>query len=165
MERWQGKLLALCGCFILPFCCTILPHKLSGYVAKKGDVGKRVLGYLMCFGGGIFFGTYLLHMGPEVRKLLKDALLDPYKIEYPLVDLFVGCGFLLVLFAEKFVLRWNKGRTERRAERKRLEAERFQFNSICYFYLPWGVWHSMEWRIMLKLNKRWKVILTYVNTK
>ena len=118
MERWQAKLLALIGSFVLPLIVTMLPYKVSGYVSKKGKKGKLVLSYLMCFGGGIFFGTYLLHMGPEVHLLLNTALLIPYGIHYPLTDLFVGIGFFLVIFSEKFVLKWNKKRTRSRSIRE-----------------------------------------------
>ncbi len=55
-------------------------------------------------------------MGPEVRRLLKHSLRDPYHIDYPLEDLCVGVGFLLVLLAEKLVLRWNKRRLERKRQ-------------------------------------------------
>jgi len=39
-----------------------------GWIERQGDRGKRILCLLMCFGGGIFLATYLLHMGPEVRQ-------------------------------------------------------------------------------------------------
>lgn len=121
MERWQAKLVALLGSFVLPLLATLLPYKLSDYVAKKGDVGKRVLSCLMCFGGGIFFGTYLLHMAPEVQLLLKNALVDPYNIQYPVQNLLTGLGFFLVLFTEKLVLKWNKRRIGRKQHRSVLE--------------------------------------------
>jgi len=111
MPRWAVKLFALFGTFLLPLLCTLLPYKVSGYIARKGATGKRLLSYLMCLGGGIFFGTYLLHMGPEVQTILKHSLLDPYGITYPVAELMVGVGFFVVLFAEKLVLRWNKRRT------------------------------------------------------
>lgn len=117
MERWVSKCLALLGTFILPLICTLLPYKVSDYISRKGDSGKHMLSYLMCLGGGIFFGTYLLHMGPEVRKILNDALMVPYHIDYPLPDLFVGVGFFIVLFSEKIVLRWNKRRMEKKRRR------------------------------------------------
>ena len=117
MERWAAKILALFGTFFLPLICTVLPYKVSGCIAKRGEAGKTILSCLMCFGGGIFFGTYLLHMGPEVRKILDDSLMKPYNITYPVPDLIVGIGFFIVLFAEKVVLRWNKGRMERKRER------------------------------------------------
>jgi ZIP Zinc transporter len=120
MERWVAKVLALVGTFVLPCLCTVLPYKVSGYIASKGAVGKRTLSYLMCLGGGIFFGTYLLHMGPEVQSILKRSLLDPYHITYPVAELIAGIGFFIVLFAEKLVLRWNKKRVshKRRTLRK-----------------------------------------------
>jgi len=110
MPRWVVKLFALVGTFLLPFVCTLLPYKVSGSIARRGASGKRILSYLMCFGGGIFFGTYLLHMGPEVQTILKESLLDPNGITYPVAELIVGVGFFIVLFAEKLVLRWNKRR-------------------------------------------------------
>lgn len=117
MERWQAKLMALLGSFVLPLLATLLPYKLSDYVAKKGDAGKRVLSCLMCFGGGIFFGTYLLHMAPEVQLLLQNALVEPYNVQYPVQNLLTGLGFFLVLFSEKLVLKWNKQRLSRRQHR------------------------------------------------
>ena len=117
MPRWVVKLFALVGTFLLPLVCTLLPYKVSGYITRKGASGKQLLSYLMCLGGGIFFGTYLLHMGPEVQTILKDSLLDPYGITYPVAELIVGVGFFIALFGEKIVLRWNK----RRIRQKRSE--------------------------------------------
>jgi hypothetical protein len=117
MERWTAKLLALIGTFVLPFLCTVLPYKVSGYITRKGATGKRTLSYLMCLGGGIFFGTYLLHMGPEVQTILRRSLLEPNNITYPLAELIVGIGFFIVLFAEKIVLRWNEKRISRKRRR------------------------------------------------
>jgi len=45
------------------YCATM-----AGWIEQQGDRGKRILCLLMCFGGGIFLATYLLHMGPEVRQ-------------------------------------------------------------------------------------------------
>lgn len=117
MERWVAKFLALIGTFVLPLVCTLLPYKVSDWLTRRNNGGKHLLSYLMCFGGGIFFGTYLLHMGPEVRKIFNDALLVPYHIDYPLADLFVGVGFFVVLFSEKVVLRWNKRRMARKRQK------------------------------------------------
>ena len=119
MPRWVVKLLVLVGTFLLPLICTLLPYKVSGYISRRGASGKRMLSYLMCLGGGVFFGTYLLHMGPEVQTILKESLLDPYGITYPVAELMVGVGFFIVLFAEKIVLRWNKKRIHRKRKESR----------------------------------------------
>ncbi|ESO04606.1 hypothetical protein HELRODRAFT_191647 [Helobdella robusta] len=116
MERWVIKVFTLMGTFLLPLFSTLLPYRLSHCIDQRGQAGKRILSYLMCFGGGIFFGTYLLHMGPEVRMLLHESLLKPYNIDYPLSDLFTGIGFFVVLFAEKIVLRCNKKRLEHKRQ-------------------------------------------------
>jgi len=112
-----AKLLALIGTFVLPFLCTVLPNKVSGFITKKGDAGKRALSCLMCFGGGIFFGTYLLHMGPEVTLIINRSLVEPYGWSYPVAELFVGIGFFIVLFSEKIVLRWNKKRIRQKRKK------------------------------------------------
>jgi len=123
MSRWLVKLFALLGTFLLPLICTLMPYKVSGYIAKRGASGKQLLSYLMCFGGGIFFGTYLLHMGPEVQTILKDSLLDPYGITYPVAELIVGVGFFIVLFVEKVVLRCNKRRMRLKSRRAATSSE------------------------------------------
>jgi len=125
MRRWVVKLFALFGTFLLPLICTLLPYKVSDYITRRGASGKRLLSYLMCLGGGIFFGTYLLHMGPEVQTILRESLLDPNGITYPVAELIVGIGFFIVLFGEKLVLRWNK----RRMRRKRRDSCRREMAS------------------------------------
>ncbi|ELT87100.1 hypothetical protein CAPTEDRAFT_220160 [Capitella teleta] len=110
MERWEAKIVALFVILIVPGFCTLIPYKVSDYVAKKGALGVKVLSCLMCFGGGVFFATYILHMGPEVRTILDAALVQPYHITYPIADLIMAAGFFLVFFAEKITLKLNKRR-------------------------------------------------------
>ena len=66
MERWLAKLIGLILTFLLPFIFTVIPHHMIACIDRHGNRGRRVLSLLMCFGGGIFLATYLLHMGPEV---------------------------------------------------------------------------------------------------
>jgi len=68
MHRWLAKLIGLILTFLFPFIFTLIPHHMTGWIERQGDRGKRILCLLMCFGGGIFLATYLLHMGPEVRQ-------------------------------------------------------------------------------------------------
>ncbi len=108
MERWTAKVLAIIGIFILPLICTLLPIKVHDFFIKKGRKGEKLLSWMMCFGGGVFFATYILHMGPEVRLILNDALIKPYGITYPLPELIISMGFFLVLFIEKLTLKLQK---------------------------------------------------------
>ena len=80
----------------------------------------KVMGYLMCFGGGVFLGTFLLHMLPEVTDILQTSLIQPHNIKYNLAELLVGIGFFMILFVEEFVKVCRKIRTKRSAKRKSL---------------------------------------------
>lgn len=113
METWVAKVITIVITFIIPFVFTMIPCAVHGFIAKQGKTGERAIGYLMCFGGGIFFGTFLLHMGPEVRLILETFLLGPNEIIYPVTDLVIGAGFFFVLLLEKIVMRINKRRTEK----------------------------------------------------
>lgn len=117
MERWEAKIIALLLIFALPLVFTLLPYKLSGYFCKKGEKGKKILSCLMCFGGGVFFATYMLHLGPEVRGMLHMSLMVPYNIHYPIPDLSIAVGFFLVLYLEKFAVRYNTNRQKRKKQR------------------------------------------------
>jgi zinc transporter 1/2/3 len=117
MERWEAKIIALLLIFALPLVFTLLPYKLSGYFCKKGEKGKKILSCLMCFGGGVFFATYMLHLGPEVRGMLHMSLMVPYNIHYPIPDLSIAVGFFLVLYLEKFAVRYNTNRQKRKRQR------------------------------------------------
>jgi len=64
MDRWLAKLIGLILAFLLPFISTVLPHHVQCQVSRA----ERILCHLLCFAGGIFFATYLLHMAPEVHN-------------------------------------------------------------------------------------------------
>lgn len=100
MQRWLAKTLAGAILFILPLICNIIPIKMSAYFESKGATGKVLISRLMCFGGGVFFATFLLHMMPEVGKLLDESLLEPNHIKYHVTELLIGIGFFIVLFIE-----------------------------------------------------------------
>ena len=76
MKRWEAKVLALVGVFLLPFFFTVLPIKVASFFEKYGAKGQKMLSALMCFGGGVFLATFLLHMGPEVSKLLAESTIQ-----------------------------------------------------------------------------------------
>jgi len=91
MDRWLAKLIGLILTFLLPFIFTVIPHHMIGCIERQGDRGKRILSLLMCFGGGIFLATYLLHMGPEVRQADKPFYV-PFFNRTLLRSVFGDCG-------------------------------------------------------------------------
>lgn len=62
---------------------------------------KRVVSLLNCFSGGVFFATSILHLLPEAREKMEDALeLWGIQSEYPLTEFLTGLGFLFILSFE-----------------------------------------------------------------
>ena len=64
---------------------------------------------LSCFAGGVFMGTCILDLFPDVQKQIK-ALLHEFPQEdpaYPIAEFIVVFGFLLVMTVEQIVL-WLK---------------------------------------------------------
>lgn len=117
MDRWHAKVITLIGCFLIPFVCTVLPIKLTDYFERKGSRGKLILSCLMCFGGGVFFSTFILHMAPEARDILTFAMKEvDFETTYPIPDLVMAIGFFLVLFTEKVILIFNEKRRLRSSE-------------------------------------------------
>lgn len=104
MERWVVKLIVLLIIFVVVFVFNLLPIKVSETFTRRGESGLRIISYFMCFGGGVFLGVYTLHMAPAVRVLIDNALVKPYDIVYPLADLLIVLGFLVMIFSEHFVI-------------------------------------------------------------
>ena len=62
---------------------------------------QRIISLLNCFAGGVFFATSVLHLLPEAREKMEEALeLWGHKTEYPLTEVLTGAGFLLILTFE-----------------------------------------------------------------
>lgn len=62
---------------------------------------KKVMGVLNCFSGGVFIATSLLTLLPEGRQAAEEAFnLKDNDTEYPVTELIMGLGFLLILVIE-----------------------------------------------------------------
>lgn len=103
MDPLAAKLLSLVIIFAVSFLCSLLPIKVAVVFEKLGNKGDLVLSVLMCFGGGVFFSTFLLHMLPESRILLEYYWLKHHDIMYPVSELLIGLGFLMVLILDKLI--------------------------------------------------------------
>ena len=69
---------------------------------------SRLLNCLLCLGGGVFLGAFLLHMIPEVQETFRHSFLST--VDYPLDFFFISIGFFLVLSVDilvGFVQRWR----------------------------------------------------------
>jgi len=55
-------------------------------------MNRCVVSYINCFAAGIFFGTCILHMMPEVSEKVAEAFTNPELSEYPLAELIYALG-------------------------------------------------------------------------
>ena len=104
----MAKLIALVIIFLVTFLGTLLPIKVTKYFERQGLRGLVLISYMMCFGGGVFFAIYLLHMSPDVHQIMNYAIIRPYHITYPLTELIISSGFFIMLFMEKIIQKATK---------------------------------------------------------
>ncbi|KAK2189374.1 hypothetical protein NP493_108g03035 [Ridgeia piscesae] len=123
MERWHAKIISLFGLLIIPLVCTLLPIKVSDFFTRKGEKGKRILSSLMCFGGGVFFAVFMLHMAPEARYIVYHAIEAPEKLNYPIADLLMSVGFFMVMFMEMAATGWSSRRSAAAEKSKQVDAK------------------------------------------
>ena len=64
-----------------------------------------VLSLLNCFAGGVFFGTTLLHLVPEVREDVVD-MLQQYgqPTDFAVAEFIISGGFFIIMFLENLVM-------------------------------------------------------------
>lgn len=103
MERWLVKVISLLIVFFVTLTATLLPIKLNGIFKQWGEKGTKLLDYMMCYGGGVFFAIYMLHMAPDAKELVDHMIVQPYNISYPIGELLISIGFFMMVFSEKLV--------------------------------------------------------------
>lgn len=117
MLRWVAKTIAIFANFTITIFFTFLPFKIKNFFLKRGSTGKTVLSCLSCFSGGVFFGTFILHMLPEVKLILDESLIKPKNISYPVAEMIIALGFFLVLYIEKIAILVHFKKTFRSSEK------------------------------------------------
>ena len=106
MDRLGHKLLALAVIFGSIFTSTSLPIWVSSWFERRGRRGRAMLSTVMCFGGGVFLGTFLLHMTPEVDELVSKRIGSD--VNYPIAYLVIGAGFFFMMLLERGMLEQQK---------------------------------------------------------
>lgn len=99
-----AKIVSLLVVFGLSFSSGIISCVAVIRLMKKYGFSRqftRAVSLLNCFSGGVFFATSVLHLLPEAREKMEEALeLWEIQTEYPLTELLTGIGFLLILSFE-----------------------------------------------------------------
>ena len=126
MQRYEAKIVSLLIIFGCILGAVLLPIRVAGAIARRGERGQQILGGVSCFSGGIFLATYLLDMAPEVRTLLEDTLLRPNHIDYPLPELIIGAGFFFILIVELVVTTISRKRQHVMKTRQQLKENKVE---------------------------------------
>lgn len=108
------KGIVLAVMFIITFVCSMLPILFVRHIRETHDSGRRsryqvLLSLMSCSAGGVFMGTCILDLFPDVQQQL-DLLLDQTfsTQSYPVAEFIVVFGFLLVLTMEQVVLDYKE---------------------------------------------------------
>uniref|UniRef100_A0A914NA46 Uncharacterized protein n=1 Tax=Meloidogyne incognita TaxID=6306 RepID=A0A914NA46_MELIC len=92
----------------------LLPIKLLNMINRRRDeeneretrLAEWILSLLSCFAGGVFMGTCFLDIFPHINENYERFIIkSKWKIEYPLTQFFVCCGFFLVYLLEELILK------------------------------------------------------------
>lgn len=99
-----AKIVSLVILFVVSLLVSILPlryHKVV-FRSTRTQIGMH---FLSCVAGGIIFGTVLLHLIPEVDERFKTYTRETgTDVDYPVTEVTVGLGFMMVFLLEQVVL-------------------------------------------------------------
>eukprot|EP00117_Sycon_ciliatum_P014344 scpid62008/ scgid14636/ Zinc transporter ZIP3; Solute carrier family 39 member 3; Zrt- and Irt-like protein 3 len=106
-----AKVLSILGLFFPTLLFTVLPIRLTSWSTSGGRWRRASISLASCLSGGIFLGVALLHLIPDVREMFDYVLCKKdLEIHYPLTELTVAGGFLLILVFEQLVLLFHQRR-------------------------------------------------------
>ncbi|KAJ9583035.1 hypothetical protein L9F63_022614 [Diploptera punctata] len=109
MDLMVAKCIVLVVLLVATFVSSMLPLKLLSKINNTEDELRRsryrkMMSLMSCFAAGVFMGTGLLDLFPEVNELLSKAVIYKYtKSSFPVSEFTVSFGFFLVLILEQIV--------------------------------------------------------------
>jgi len=106
------KAIVLASIAVVTFTLGMIPFK---FISKLKDNRnhqsqarwKLAISFSSCFAGGVFLGACLLDLLPEVEEVF-EGVMESAKREYPVAQLTVGIGFLIILFIEQTVAHFQE---------------------------------------------------------
>merc|ERR1719400_1905850 len=86
----------------------MIPFKLVAKMKNNQDHHSQdrwrlAISFSSCFAGGVFLGACLLDLLPEVEEVF-ESVMEGAKREYPVAQLTIGIGFIIILFIEQTVV-------------------------------------------------------------
>lgn len=101
------KAAALCIMAVATLIVSLAPIYVRRKIYKKSNSKTRevVLSGLLCLGAGVLLAAVFLHLLPETRKNIDDAMEDGFitKTDFPIAEVLLCCGFFLIYLIEDMV--------------------------------------------------------------
>ena len=107
------KILVLFLLALIKLVSGLLPLAFSqALIVRKAKLFEQFVGVALCVGGGVLLATVFIHMIPETRESLDNAVAVGFLPDshYAFAELFICLGFLLIYFIEAFVHRFFQGK-------------------------------------------------------
>ncbi|EFX81451.1 hypothetical protein DAPPUDRAFT_303498 [Daphnia pulex] len=110
MEINKAKSIVLATLFVVTLLSCLLPLKLMDTIRNVADPVRklrysRVISLLNCFAGGVFLGTCLLDLFPEVQDNIDDVMVAlKINSSFPFAEFLVVLGLFTVLIVEQISL-------------------------------------------------------------
>jgi len=109
----EAKVVVLILLGIIKLVFGLAPLALARAIKKqKNDWWiKKLIGIVLCIGGGVLLSTVFIHMLKEVREYMERAIrmrMLP-SADYPFAELIICLGFLLILLVESIVNKFFGG--------------------------------------------------------
>lgn len=112
MEAKYVKIFVICGLFLATLIIGFIPIRFVAYVKRKKTnrvIYKRVISVLSCYAAGVFLGTCLLDLLPDVRKDLSSILkIMNLGSNFPVSEFVMVFGLFLILVVEQIILSWKE---------------------------------------------------------
>ncbi|XP_065567174.1 zinc transporter ZIP1-like [Artemia franciscana] len=110
MEIISAHYIILSIILVLTAAFAFFPFVFISRLRSEHDVARRrryarVISLMSCFSGGVFLGTCLLDLFPDVQEEIEEVL-DDLKVstKFPIAEFLVVIGFFLVLITEQIAL-------------------------------------------------------------
>lgn len=102
MEVWLAKVISLTSLLVITVIFGLLPLKMVRLVSPvTGGSHVCIMSLLNCLAGGVFLGTFMLHLQPEVYRMsVQYGMVG----KLPYTNILISCGFFLILIIEQIFL-------------------------------------------------------------
>lgn len=122
------KFIFIAALFVVTFVSSLLPLRIISNLRNVIDPEKRakysrLVSVLNCYSGGVFLGTALLDLLPQISSVLKKAIPNS---TFPFAEFIIAFGFIVLLATEQIVIDCKERTSDGRNPIERLQTRNIQ---------------------------------------